>query len=82
MIVLYNNHNIVFMSVIGYIWSSLDNSESVEGIFIALKKTFDTVDHDIFIKELNPYDVRRISKDLLISYPHGRIHFVMIENIT
>lgn len=28
------------------------------GIFVELKKTFDTVDHDIQLKELKHYDVQ------------------------
>ena len=70
------------MPVIGHIWTSLGNSKCVKGGFIALKKTFDTVDHDTFIKELNHYDVKGVSKDLFISCPHERKHFVVTENMT
>lgn len=39
------------MSLIDKIWEQLDSGHFDCGIFIHLKKTFDTVDHNIFIQE-------------------------------
>ena len=46
------------MSLIDKIWEQLDSGHFDCGIFIHLKKTFDTVDHNIFIQEMNHYDFR------------------------
>ena len=35
------------------------------GVFVDLKKTFNTVDHEIRIKKLNFYGVRGIGNDLI-----------------
>ena len=61
---------------------SLDDNKYVAGVFVDLKKAFDTVDHDIFIEKLDHYGVRGVAKDWFISYLKGRRQFVVIENET
>ena len=46
------------MPLINKIWEQLDSGNFDCEIFIHLKKTFDTVDHNIFIQEMNHYDFR------------------------
>ena len=70
------------MSIIENIQTQLDDSKYVAGVFVDLKKAFDTVEHDILIDKLDPYGVRGVAKDWFISYLNGRRQFVVIENET
>ena len=46
----------------------LDNHESTVGVFIDLKKAFDTVDHGILIEKVYHYDIRGIANKWMCSY--------------
>ena len=48
--------------------NSLDNHESTVGVFIDLKKAFDTVDHGILIEKLYHYGIRGIANKWIGSY--------------
>ena len=45
--------------------SCLDNGDLVIGVFLDLKKSFDTVDHKILLKKLYAYGVRDVALKLL-----------------
>ena len=49
------------------------------GVFIDLKKAFDTVDHGILIKKCEHYGVRGAASDWLKSYLSNRKQFVNID---
>ena len=52
------------MSIIENIQARLDDNEFAVGVFAAgLEKSFDTVDHKIFIGKREHYGVRDIAKD-------------------
>ena len=44
-----------------YIYNSLDEGKYVFGIFINLKKAFDTVSHDILLDKLKHYGLQGIA---------------------
>ena len=46
------------MDLIENICESIDKKKYVMGIFIDLKKAFDTIDHNILLNELNHYGIR------------------------
>ena len=48
--------------------NSLDNHESTVGVFIDLKRVFDTVDHDILIEKLYHYGIRDIANKWMCCY--------------
>ena len=62
--------------------NSLDNGFISCGVFIDLRKAFDTVDHDILIKKLRHYGVRGIALDWFKSYLNNRRQFVTINGIS
>ena len=49
--------------VTDYIYKSLDEGNYVTGIYIDLKKAFDTVQHQILLQKLQHYGIRRIALD-------------------
>ena len=57
--------NNALMSIIENIQTQLDDNKYVAGVFIHLKKAFDTVHHDILVEKLDHYDQSNISLDVL-----------------
>ena len=55
-----------------YIYNALDKGHFVLGIYIDLKKAFDTVNHDILIKKLDHYGIRGVTLDWFRSYLKDR----------
>ena len=60
---------------------SLDNNGFAAGIFIDLKKAFDTVEHSILIHKLRHYGIRGKALDTLRSYLSNRSHCVEIQDV-
>jgi hypothetical protein len=58
----------------------MDNSLYSCGIFIDLKKAFDTVDHSILLGKLNYYGFRGIINTWFSSYLQDRIQTTQIDN--
>ena len=55
--------NNVLLSITENIQTNLDNRDFASGVFIDLKKVFDTVGHDILLKKLEYYSVRGLARD-------------------
>ena len=56
------------MDLVENICESIDKKKYVMGIFIDLKKAFDTIDHSILLDKLYHYGIRGISNDWIKSY--------------
>ena len=67
------------MELIEEISNATDNKKHAIGVFIDLKKAFDTVDHEILIKKLNFYGVREVGNDWIKSYLTNRKKFFEIN---
>ena len=57
----------------------LDDSEIVCGVFIGLKKAFDTVKQEIIFEKLKHYEIRRKHNDWIQSFLSNRKEYVSIE---
>ena len=63
------------------ITKSIDDRKYGLGIFIDLKKAFDTVNHSILLDKLNRYGIRGSAINLLRSYLTNRQQYVMYDNV-
>ena len=64
------------IDVMDYTYKSLDEGKFVIGIFIDLKKAFDTVKHDVLLDKLEHYGIRGITLKWFKSYLENRKQFV------
>ena len=71
--------NLALMELIEDLTQSLDNQEHTIGVFIDLKKAFDTIDHKILLQKLYNYGLRGKSNDWIRSYLKNRKQYVKIE---
>lgn len=63
------------------ILKALDNGHIACGVFIDLKKAFDTVDHNILLFKLSHYGIRGITNQWFKSYLSDRQQFVSISDL-
>ena len=59
---------------------SIDNKLSTIGVFIDLKKAFDTIDHTLLLQKLNRYGIRGIANAWLDSYLKERLQYAFYNN--
>ena len=62
------------------ITSALDSKKCTIGIFVDLKKAFDTIDHTLLLRKLRHYGIRGVSSDWLTSYLNNRLQYVSIDD--
>ena len=59
---------------------ALDTGKFIVGVFLDLKKAFDTVDHTILLKKLHAYAIRDNHLDWFKSYLTNRTQYVTYNN--
>lgn len=67
------------MKITEEITTALDNKKYTVGVFIDLKKAFDTINHEILISKLHNYGLRGIALDWLSSYLQNIKQYVQLE---
>ena len=68
------------MSIVQNIQTQLDDGKYSAGVFVDLRKSFDTVEHNILLKKLDYYGVRGIANEWFASYLKNRKQFVSIDD--
>ena len=71
--------SLAIIELVEEITNSLDNHESTVGVFIDLKKAFDTVDHGILTEKLYHYGIRGIANKWICSYLMNIYQYVNIK---
>ena len=72
--------NLAMIHLIDKIASEINDNNVVMGLFIDLKKAFDTVDHKILLKKLEYLGIRGIALNWFYSYLEERKQFVQFNN--
>ena len=77
-----SNHstNYALLLITDKIQRAIENKEYACGIFLDLKKAFDTVDHKILLKKMEYYGVRGLTNQWFSSYLINRKQFVSVGN--
>ena len=70
------------LDVLNYIYTALDEGKYVFGIYIDLKKAFDTVNHNILFTKLEYYGIRGLALKWFTSYLNNRSQFVSTNGVT
>ena len=77
----FRQHHSTYMAVLellNHIFQGFENNEYTVGIFVDLKKAFDTVNHNILIDKLKFYGIRGTPLAWLTSYLSNRQQYVQI----
>ena len=68
------------MSITENIQTHLNEKKYCVGVFVDLRKAFDTVDHNILLRKLDYCGIRGMANEWFCSYLKKRKQFVSIEN--
>uniref|UniRef100_A0A8C7XUM2 Reverse transcriptase domain-containing protein n=1 Tax=Oryzias sinensis TaxID=183150 RepID=A0A8C7XUM2_9TELE len=74
--------SLAIIDAVEEITNALDKKKYAAGIFIDLKKAFDTLNHDILLDKLEVYGIRGLALTWVKSYLMGRKQFVKIDEYT
>ena len=72
--------SLALIELVEHLTQSLDEHKHTIGVFIDLKKAFDTIDHKILLEKLYHYGFRGVSNDWIKSYLGQRKQYVRLEN--
>ena len=74
----YSTNN-VLMAIVESIQKQLDDGNYNAGVFVDLKKAFDTVNHNILLEKLDYYGIRGVTKNWFESYLNNQKQFVILN---
>jgi len=72
---------LAIMKLVDELSKAIDDKRVSLGVFIDLKKAFDTINHDILLKKLFKYGVRGVAYSWICSYINNRTQFVSVDGI-
>ena len=72
---------LAIINLVEKITKSWESDDIVIGVFLDLKKAFDTVPHDILIKKLHAYGIRGNALKLLKSYLTNRTQYITYDGV-
>ena len=70
------------LDIVSVIQTNMDNRLFSCGVFIDLKKAFDTIDHKILLHKLDHYGFRGVINKWFSSYLQGRTQTTQIDSYT
>ena len=68
------------LELLEHITESIDDSKYCMGIFVDLKKAFDTINHNILLQKLDMMGVRGVANDWIKSYLNNRKQYVHLND--
>ena len=75
-----HNTSHTLLETINCVCTHLDNGENVLGLYLDLKKAFDTVDHNILLGKLYNYGIRGKAFEVMRSYLTNRKQFMYVNS--
>ena len=73
--------DMALLTTVDHITASLDSGLNVVGLFLDLKKAFDTVDYDVLLRKLSFYGIRGNALLLCQNYLNGRLQSVSFDGV-
>ena len=67
------------MAIVECIQKEVDAGKYTTGVFVDLKKAFDTVDHNILLAKLDYYGIRGVAKKWFESYLNNQKQFATLN---
>ena len=68
------------LDLVETVTNAIDKGKHGVGVFVDLRKAFDTVNHDILLEKMKSYGIRGISLELIKSYLSNRQQYVTYGN--
>jgi hypothetical protein len=72
--------SLAILDLVEELTNALDDNKFTIGVFIDLRKAFDTIDHELLIKKMEYFGIRGVVNNWLSSYLSNRKQYVQINN--
>lgn len=98
LVTFFNTHKVITKSQYGFqknksteqallyikdkIIKNIEDKNYTLGLFLDLKKAFDSIDHKILLRKLEKYGIRGVANRLLESYLNNRQQFVRMQDVS
>ena len=73
--------SLALIELVEKLTASIDSKKVTVGVFIDLKKAFDTIDHSVLLQKLEYYGIRGLPHAWLSSYLENRKQYVCVNNV-